>query len=255
MRPVALPGVSTARLYVWLILLSPLLLVLAGVVLLLVGLAQDHDAVAVTGAVAVVAGLLLPRMQGAFEVGPSGIKGNLGSGDIASEVLRQGLDQGVTQNKAIEWALDAGGEESPSRNVADAVAQVRQQATYEAARQFVNQALTLEAEVADTITRFAQEKGWNVERGTLVEVSAGRTREIDFVIHTRGDRKLLIEVAVIRSDRGYYERAKWMAEAVATTDALAGFVVVPVGSMHGRPVDKVHIIEAPALEKNLRNYP
>jgi hypothetical protein len=64
------------------------------------------SSIAVIGAVAIVLGLLLPRMQGAFEVGPTGVKGNLGF-DIFLEVVRQGLAAGLPPEETLELAEEA----------------------------------------------------------------------------------------------------------------------------------------------------
>lgn len=49
--------------------LGPVLLLAAGVVLLVMGFWRHVDSVAAIGAIGIVASLVLPPMQGAFEIG------------------------------------------------------------------------------------------------------------------------------------------------------------------------------------------
>jgi uncharacterized membrane protein len=49
--------------------LGPVLLLAAGVVLLVMGFWRRVDSVAAIGAIGIVASLVLPPMQGAFEIG------------------------------------------------------------------------------------------------------------------------------------------------------------------------------------------
>src|SRR4051794_29077072 len=60
MRTVSAPGLATARLYVWLVLLSPLLLLLFSIGLVVVGIWVRYEAVAGIGAAGIIGGLLLP---------------------------------------------------------------------------------------------------------------------------------------------------------------------------------------------------
>jgi hypothetical protein len=50
---------------------------MAGVPLLVMGFVRHVDSVAAIDAIGIVASLLVPRMQGAFKIGPGGIEGDL----------------------------------------------------------------------------------------------------------------------------------------------------------------------------------
>jgi hypothetical protein len=102
------PGRRIVSVEVWLGALSPVLLSLAGGLLLGLGLWRGVDSVSVIGAIALVTGLILPRLKGAFEIGPGGIKGDLGN-DLFTAVFRKGLESGLPAEGAAELAAGATG--------------------------------------------------------------------------------------------------------------------------------------------------
>jgi hypothetical protein len=94
------------RSYRWLLLYGPWALAALGVVLIGVGLFADRPGeVAVTaigfGAAMFIAGMLLSRMRGPFELGPGGVKGAI---EGVPEALRLVVD---TAKKAAEQAIPA----------------------------------------------------------------------------------------------------------------------------------------------------
>jgi hypothetical protein len=101
-----LPGARTGFAYLWAIALGPVLLLATGVALLVMGFIRHVDSVAAIGAVALVASLLLPRMQGAFKIGPGGIEGDL-ENEFFREVIRQARESGQDAESALELGFDA----------------------------------------------------------------------------------------------------------------------------------------------------
>jgi hypothetical protein len=268
------PGRRTGLAYIWLILLSPALLLLSGIGLLTIGLWREVDSVAAIGAVGVVASLLLPRMQGAFEIGPGGVKGDL-EGEIFREVISKGLESGLPAEDALELAADAS--VARSRTLLDDEAPLAfwrdlrpwTRSTWqwmpsghshsEIARllgaQVVAQTVRLDTEVSAIVERVATEKKWSVERQMRVNAEEpGRYRIFDFVINTRKG-SIFIETGVFSRPEKLALRAHAIAEFVRRQEPFATFVVVPDGSVSSQPEPEVTVVEVGQLEARLRELP
>jgi hypothetical protein len=271
MPTVTLPGQRTGVAYIWLIVLSPILLLLFSLALLAIGLWRDVDSVAVIGAVGVVASLILPRMQGTVEIGPGGVKGDL-EGEIFREVILKGLEQGLPAEDTLELAADASvagprafrDDEAALRFWGDVTPWTSTSASWfrsgrsEIARQLgsamVAQSVVLDRDTGAIVERVAQKKKWSVGREVRVEAMEGRGYRIfDFVITTRKG-PIFIETGVF-SRRTLVERARAIASFLRGREVLATLMVVPDGTNADHPDPDVHVVEISRLEGLLSELP
>src|SRR5262249_21736252 len=150
--------------------------------------------VAAIGAISVVASLVLPRMQGAFEIGPGGIKGDLES-EVYRGVVQKGLDSGLDAEEAVELAeaqTGPPGSTGPTRwralrpyvtlgrtwhdDIAIADTWPRVRLADLLANEVVEESLRLGRETAEIVERVAGEKrGWQVRREVRLGPASGET--------------------------------------------------------------------------------
>jgi hypothetical protein len=280
MPALRLPGRRTGLSYVWLMFLSPLLLVLGGIIILAIGLWRHTDGVAVIGAVSIVAGLLLPRMQGQFEVGPGGIKGAI-EVDIFFGVLKRAVDSGMQAEEALELATGAAEQATAAESVGAFAAtgerrllqwprsafdrwsyQVHSQAWSDFTRRTLAEevastvfaaSVSLDRDVAAIVERVAARKRWQVGRNVRRQLPGdppGRFRIFDFVLQTRKG-SIFLETAILRTPEALVGRVHTIADALPEEGVLGAFIVVPDDSISGHPHPEVDIVEVGRLEKTL----
>jgi len=85
---------------------SPVLLLAAAITLTVIGLVANSEGVATIGAIGIVAALVLPRMKGPLEIGPSGVKGGTVD-EFFDYAWRQGVESGLDPDEAREVARAA----------------------------------------------------------------------------------------------------------------------------------------------------
>jgi hypothetical protein len=280
MPSLRLPGERMGLGYVWLMFLSPLLLFVFGAALLGLGLWRHVNSVAAIGGVALVGCLILPRMQGSFEIGPGGIKGDL-ENDIFREVLRKAIETGHDADEALELAVGATGPTGPTgpsgpsrRETANSIRAAAIESstpiaplsaywsnfatTY--AEQTVQESVLAEQTVHAIIDRVASEKKWRVARGARVNlVGTSAYRVFDFVLATRKGN-IFVDVAKFATPQQLGLRMQMMMatlerparEEIAVRAAL---IVVPNGALGDAVVpalDFVEAVEVGQLEQKLR---
>jgi hypothetical protein len=210
-----LPGARTGFAYLWAIALGPVLLLATGVALLVMGFIRHVDSVAAIGAVAIVASLLLPRMQGAFKIGPGGIEGDL-ENEFFREVIRQARESGQDAESALELGFDAERALPPPaatsmhlwelvRTTGASRGAVRRWSPIAEAlaSEVVQESVRLGRDTATIVERVAQEKRWQVKRNVRVQSAAGGSayRIFDFVITTRKGL-IFVDSAIARQPEG-----------------------------------------------------
>jgi hypothetical protein len=92
------------RAYAWPILWGPWVTSVIGLTLLVFGMAVDSPApVRVTalglGPLTIIAGMLLPRIQGAMELSPTGFKGQIGSIPTALLLARRAAENAIPKDE------------------------------------------------------------------------------------------------------------------------------------------------------------
>lgn len=253
-----LPGARIGFAYIWAIVLSPALLFAAGVALLALGFWRDAESVAAIGAIGIVASLILPRMQGAFEIGPGGIKGAL-EDVIFRGVLEKALQNGVGAERAIELASGASGSPghqllpptSSLRQGADPLVATRERLVTTLVDQYVGESVRLEREARAIVERVAGEKGWAV-REDVRRIGPGGTYTFDFVLTTEA-APVLLEAVNFRSQDVLNERVAEFVRAIQDHNFLAAFVVVPNNKAAAAYVpENVQIVPIGDLERKLR---
>jgi hypothetical protein len=270
MPDLRLPGARTGLVLVWAIVLSPMLLLAAGVALLVIGLWRDVDSVAAIGAIGIVGSLVLPRVQGAFEIGTSGIKADL-EDDIYRSVIQQARDRGVAPEEAIELATDA-----TARPVATLhqtwpdqwnqlyqmygshrLAATRALLAHRLANEFVGETVRLERECAAIVERVADEKGWDVRREVRRVGPGGESHVFDFLITTRtGSNPVFIETANFREPQAVSDKVAAISAVLGDQGFLAAFLVIPNTRAAGSYVpDNLKIVPVGDLERQLREIP
>lgn len=264
MAGLKLPGAQTGLVYVWAIVLGPILLLAAGVVLLVMGFWRDVESVAAIGAIGIVASLLLPRMKGAFEIGASGIKGDLES-DIYRGVIQQARDRGVDAEQAIELAAGATGPPAATdvtsgevrggwRESSDPLAATRARVVATLADQFVGESVRLERDCAVIVDRVAAEKGWDA-RPQVRRVGEGSSSYVfDFVI-TTGSDPIFIETANFREWQALSDKVAAVSAALRNQKSLAAFLVIPNTRAVTYVPENLDIVPIGDLERRLREIP
>jgi hypothetical protein len=209
-RRVPAPGAGAARLYVWLVLGGPVLLLIAGVALTVVGLVYGSSAVAVIGALGVIAALVLPRMKGSFEFGPGGFKGGTWD-EFFAEVLRLGTERGLTPADATEVAV---AELETARTRPSAAV---------AASQRVNEAVEHEAELRHVIEAAVEHKGWQARQENQSDSAYGP----DFVLETPTGIVLVESFFAKQPGNQLYLKSHHLSEAGKQYGAERAFLVIP----------------------------
>jgi hypothetical protein len=269
MPELKLPGARTGIAYYWAVVLSPVLLLAAGASLLVLGFWRDVDSVAAIGAVAIVASLILPRMRGAFEIGPGGVKGDF-ENEIYREVIEKARAGGVDAQEAIELAAGAAvppWTTEPSETSTEMTTSlfrihspswsgrmqsgIRSGLAEALAREFVDESVGLERESAEIVKRVATERGWDV-RQNVRRVGPGGTYNFDFVLTTQTE-PILIEAVNFRNAENLSAKATDFTRALQDHHFLAAFLVIPNHKAAAAYVpEKVQIVPVGDLERKLR---
>ncbi len=222
------------RLYVWLIFLGPVLLVGASVVLLVVGLANDSEGVSTVGAVGIVAGLVISRMKGPFELGASGIKGTLDD-ELIAEIVRRGLEEGYPPEKVGELVAEALPMQASTTDqgtavgtdiISNAIEESKRRLARGLAEQQLGRGLLHEREIKGILDRAALENGWTVATN-VVTAFGGRRMVADFVV-SAGDKKVVVE-AVPATPTRFGVKPGFTAQLAKSLEADASLIVIPDG--------------------------
>jgi hypothetical protein len=241
------------------------LLLVAGVVLLVMGFLRHVDSVAAIGAVGIVLSILLPRMQGAFKIGPSGIEGEL-EGEFSSEVREQARAMGKDADQADELAADAAGE-PPVPTTSDPLSlqwralqrqprlSWRRSVADLLATEYVRESVGLELEVAQIVERVASEKGWQVAHGVRVGGTPGPYRIFDFVITTRKGLIYIEALTLRQPERTLANRLAAISGALQVAEFSAAFVVMPNVPFTTYLPENVDVVPIGDLERRLRELP
>ena len=255
------PGLRTARLYVWLVLLAPVFLFTAGAALLVIGLWQESGAVAGIGAGAVVGGLVLPRLHGAFEFGPGGVKGSQMDGFL-SQLIAEGSRQGLPAEDTLDLATEASESQRalttelawPEAAVSQGLAETRRRVVSQIARNFAAEAMALERRATEILRRVAERRGWELQEEVRVRMPVAEgveaQRTVDFVIATL-EGPVVVEAAVLRVPTTVARRSAWINEARQALNARLALIVVPEGDVVGQPTPNVEIVAIDQLEARL----
>jgi len=231
----------------WFALHGPVLLWLSGSAMVGLGLWQSSQTLTAFGAVAVIAGILLPRLEGAFELGVQGIKGSLSTeflGQVALSGARRGLgpakveellDQAQEELAAGAVQLIEGQAEPPSRTPSPpAIGAASQRMATELADRFVENAVQFEEEVHRSLLQISEPRSWAVEREPESMVSS--PRRADFLVEGNG-RRVLVDAYFTRNPRAFERPSGRFATHLYREhamlhdyDASAALVVVPSGS-------------------------
>jgi hypothetical protein len=262
-----LPGARTGIAYVWAMFLGPPLLLVAGVILLGLGFWRHVGSVAAIGAIGIVASLVLPRMQGAFEIGPSGIKGDL-ENEVFREVIEKARASGLDAERALELGFDAERALPPWSAAATsreqllglfrAVGSARTPRPMTLADMLatgiVQESVRLESDTATIVERVAKEKRWQVKRHARVESAADESsyRIFDFVITTRKGL-IFIDSANFRSPENLSNIVASVGEALQDQkNLLAAFLVVPNVKFSAYVPENLQVVPVGDLERQLR---
>jgi hypothetical protein len=268
------PGARTDIVYLWAIPLGPLFLLVAGVVLLVTGFLRHVDSVAAIGAVGIVSSILLPRMQGPFKIGPSGIEGEFES-DFGRRVFERATATGKDADQATEMAADATGEPpisttadlhswrwlrtSPTWTTSRGPGLTLRQLTDLLANQYVRESEGLDRQTAEIVERVAGEKGWQVERDVRVGPADGPYRIFDFVVTTQ-EGLIYIEAYIyaltLRQPEGTLaNRLAAIDGALKDAEFSAAFVVMPNVPFTTYLPENVDVVPIGDLERRLRELP
>jgi len=258
------PGLRTGRLYVWLIIMSPALLLVSGIVFVFVGIKYDEVGVATFGAGGVVASFILHRVAGRLEVGP--VKADLVGDPLFARLIEMGLERGATTSKAVEIAIDATedavtpGETFDSelqrarREISEAHFRAAQRAAGDTATERVREALDLEPKIENTVKEVAAERGWQYRKDVTVDV--GRRRTVaDYAVETNYGLVVIEFAAIKRNPVALVQRTAQLEAAMRRLNAWRGILVVPDGGVHGTPEPDVMVVEVSKLRKALYDFP
>jgi hypothetical protein len=271
MPRLVLPGPRTGLAYIWAIVLSPLLLLAASVALLVMGFWRHVDSVAAIGAIGVVASLVLPRMRGAFEIGPAGIKGDLDN-EVYRDVIEKARDRGWDADRAIELASDTTRSPLPphlrhSLGVltelrharwlpsADPVLRAPRYTLADAlASDVVEESERHRRQVAAIVERVAGEKGWEVTQDERVPPPPGERwdRVFDFVLGTpRG--QIFMDVVIVRDPENLRTIVAAVNAVLRDRERLAALVVIPDVRFPAPPTrGDPEVVRIGQLERRLR---
>jgi hypothetical protein len=270
------PGARFGLAYLWAIVLSPMLLQTASVVLLAMGFWRHVDSVAAIGAIGVVASLILPRMEGAFEIGPAGIKGGLES-EFFRAIVGKALELGEGAERAIELATDAAGPPTATQSTSETaevrwwlpprgsrpgsvdrlwpstLAATRARVADLLADQVVGESVRLGGDTAAIVDRVANEREWRVNRNVRMPLADDDVgyRIFDFVIETRKGT-IFIETVNFRRPEGLSGPLTYIDAALHGREFLAAFVVVPDRKFAIREHPNVEVVPVGDLERRLR---
>jgi hypothetical protein len=261
------PGARFGLAYLWAIVLSPMLLLAAEAILLGLGFWRHVDSVAAIGAIGIVASLILPRMEGAFEIGPAGIKGGLES-EFFRAVIGKALEVGEEPEGAIEMAIDAvppaGGwlaSQASAAVVVDPpwsthVRATRARVADLLADQVVGESVRLQNDTAAIVDRVANERKWRVNRNVRMPLAGDEVgyRILDFVIETPKGT-VFIETVNFRTPDGLSGPLSHIDAALRGHEFLATLVVVPTRKFAIREHPNVDVVPVGDLERRLREIP
>ena len=249
------PGDRTARLYVWFVLASPLLLLIVSIALTVYGVRRGSEGVAAVGALGIVASLVLPRMSGDFEFGVKGFKGNL-LGDTYTEFLRRGFSAEEAGALALEETAAARRDtELEEWNAAIERAIRFNPWAHVVASRRVSEGRAHEEAVAEVVRGVARERGWNLRHqvGVEPEPDLDRPRMIDLVVETGSGSPILIEAQDHRFAGNWLvflrRRLRDERERVG---AVAALIVVPdMSDIVERDSEGVEVIKLSNLRARL----
>lgn len=252
MLALKVPGRRTGLIYLWAIALGPMLLFAAGVFLLLMGFWRDAESVSAIGAIGIVASLILPRMQGEFEIGAGGIKGAL-EGEIFREVIKKARESGVGAEQAIELAAGAAGQPGPTSPTSpDPSAASRSRLVNTLVNEFIGESVRLGRETTAIVERVAGEKGWDVRPGWRRIGPGGVPFVFDFTIGT--DRGLIfVETVNFRERQALYDKVAAVSAALPDQNFRRAFLVIPNTKATAAYVpENLSIVPVGDLERKLR---
>jgi hypothetical protein len=213
-------------------------------------------------------------------MGPGGIKGDLESETFVA-VLRTATNTGLDATRALELAAGASGPTGPdparvathqARGATGATgptgatgltsplgltgppkpSDVRSRLVQDLAAKTVGESVLLDQATAEIVRRVAAEKKWRVAREIRVDLGDGTYAAFDFAVDTRKG-PVYIETAVLRTPESLVRKTSSIESALRGREWLEVFIVVPDGSIHGRPVPGVQIVEISQLEERLRD--
>jgi hypothetical protein len=226
-------------LHLWIAVNGPWLLWLTGAFIFILGLVFGNDAAITIGGVALIGGILLPRLRGDFKLGPQGIEGSLND-DFLDQVARAGQRRGLPPAKVDELVVEARAELPSSPETLQLISGTQDQSipalmhrvATDLAEGFVEGAVAFDDAVQEAV-RQVSEDGWEVLRNP--ENPHGAAHRADFLL-TRDSLRVIVEAfytrnpTITRSPSGPLGTAAFRAAALLSDyEADRALLVVPAG--------------------------
>jgi hypothetical protein len=213
-------------------------------------------------------------MQGAFEIGPGGLKGDV-EGDLFRGIIQKGLESGMPVDEAVELAAGATGPTAPALRSGPTGARgptgatgatmptgttgardptsewliwnaewaprsleaTRQRLIDHMTTQIVGQQVLLDRDVSAIVERVAAEKKWGVQGGARIQREgrgSSRSWTFDYVLDT-AEGPIVLETAILQTPESIVAKSNAVASTVRELHPLAAFIVVPNGGVSGHP--------------------